>query len=194
MSDPGEANRKKLKATSEEHRHIEKSTPNTGEIKQLLQAFKKGLDGLERADLLPRTPCPDSWTLASYVTGQLDQKTQRDINAHIAFCDQCFDDFVALTGPEEIANILGKPRQPKELPAGADAYKDLTLKCIDCGAKFVFTAGEQMFFAEKGFGNKPRRCRACKAKRSRALRRTKVDERTKKKTAEDDRPRNHLHK
>ena len=29
-------------------------------------------------------------------------------------------------------------------------YQDETLVCEDCGAQFVFTAGEQEFYAEKG--------------------------------------------
>src|SRR2546426_9087497 len=45
-------------------------------------------------------------------------------------------------------------------------YHDKVLKCSECGAEFVFTAGEQMFFADKGFKNEPKRCKACKAKRS----------------------------
>ena len=45
-------------------------------------------------------------------------------------------------------------------------YHDKVLKCSDCGAEFVFTAGEQMFFADKGFKNEPKRCKACKAKRA----------------------------
>ncbi|HPT98842.1 MAG TPA: zinc-ribbon domain containing protein, partial [Armatimonadota bacterium] len=28
---------------------------------------------------------------------------------------------------------------------------DKTLACRDCGAEFVFTAGEQEFYAERGF-------------------------------------------
>lgn len=44
-------------------------------------------------------------------------------------------------------------------------YQDKVLKCIDCGAEFVFTAGEQMFFHDKQFRNEPKRCKACKAKR-----------------------------
>ena len=44
-------------------------------------------------------------------------------------------------------------------------FHDKILKCGECGAEFVFTAGEQMFFAEKGFRNEPKRCKACKAKR-----------------------------
>jgi len=43
--------------------------------------------------------------------------------------------------------------------------QDRVLKCIDCGTEFVFTAGEQQFYHEKGFQNEPRRCRSCKAKR-----------------------------
>lgn len=41
-------------------------------------------------------------------------------------------------------------------------YEDITLTCKDCGAEFVFTAGEQQFYAEKGFENKPVRCPACR--------------------------------
>lgn len=44
-------------------------------------------------------------------------------------------------------------------------YRDKTLKCAECGSEFVFTAGEQQFYAEKGFRNEPKRCKACKAKR-----------------------------
>src|SRR5262249_12396186 len=45
-------------------------------------------------------------------------------------------------------------------------YHDKVLKCSECGAEFAFTAGEQMFFADKGFKNEPKRCKACKAKRA----------------------------
>ena len=41
-------------------------------------------------------------------------------------------------------------------------YQDITLKCKDCGQDFVFTAGEQEFYAEKGFQNQPQRCRECR--------------------------------
>ena len=47
-------------------------------------------------------------------------------------------------------------------------YHDKVLKCAECGAEFVFTAGEQIFFADKGFKNEPKRCKACKAKRAEA--------------------------
>ena len=44
-------------------------------------------------------------------------------------------------------------------------YKDITLKCKDCGAEFVFSAGEQAFYAEKGFTNQPVRCPECRKAR-----------------------------
>ena len=53
---------------------------------------------------------------------------------------------------------LGKP---------AMEFTDRVLKCIDCGAEFVFTAGEQLFFHDKQFKNDPKHCKQCKAKRVR---------------------------
>ena len=41
-------------------------------------------------------------------------------------------------------------------------YEDKTLVCKDCNNEFVFSAGEQAFYAEKGFMNEPTRCRACR--------------------------------
>jgi CxxC-x17-CxxC domain-containing protein len=40
---------------------------------------------------------------------------------------------------------------------------DKTLTCRDCGMSFVFTSGEQEFYAEKGFTNQPSRCPDCRA-------------------------------
>ena len=39
-------------------------------------------------------------------------------------------------------------------------FQDKTLQCVDCGTDFVWTAGEQAFFADKGFKNEPKRCKA----------------------------------
>ena len=44
-------------------------------------------------------------------------------------------------------------------------YTDETLSCVDCNAQFTFSAGEQEFFASKGFTNKPNRCPDCRAAR-----------------------------
>jgi CxxC-x17-CxxC domain-containing protein len=48
-------------------------------------------------------------------------------------------------------------------------YRDKVVKCMDCGAEFVFTAGEQLFFVDKGFKNEPKRCKPCKAKRNQRM-------------------------
>jgi CxxC-x17-CxxC domain-containing protein len=40
---------------------------------------------------------------------------------------------------------------------------DRTLRCRDCGDDFIFSAGEQRFFAEKGLANDPQRCTSCRA-------------------------------
>jgi len=44
-------------------------------------------------------------------------------------------------------------------------FQDRILKCSECGADFVFTAGEQHFFHDKNFKNEPKRCKSCKNKR-----------------------------
>ncbi len=43
--------------------------------------------------------------------------------------------------------------------------QDKTLTCRDCGTSFVFTAGEQEFFASRGFTNEPSRCPTCRSAR-----------------------------
>ncbi len=45
------------------------------------------------------------------------------------------------------------------------SYADKTLTCRDCGQAFVFTGGEQEFFASRGFTNEPSRCRDCRSAR-----------------------------
>ncbi len=47
-------------------------------------------------------------------------------------------------------------------------FEDKTLVCKDCGREFTFTAGEQEFYAEKGFQNEPVRCKDCRAGRKQA--------------------------
>lgn len=44
-------------------------------------------------------------------------------------------------------------------------YQDEYLNCVDCSRQFVFSSGEQEFFAMKGFQNKPNRCPDCRAAR-----------------------------
>ncbi len=50
-------------------------------------------------------------------------------------------------------------------------YTDKTIRCRDCGMDFLFSAGEQQFYAEKGLMNQPQRCPSCRAiaKQNRAM-------------------------
>jgi len=41
-------------------------------------------------------------------------------------------------------------------------YQDKILICMNCGKEFVWTAGEQEFYAERGFANEPKRCKECR--------------------------------
>lgn len=47
-------------------------------------------------------------------------------------------------------------------------YEDKTLICKDCGKEFIFSAGEQEFYAEKGLQNEPQRCKDCRMARKNA--------------------------
>lgn len=48
--------------------------------------------------------------------------------------------------------------------------EDITLTCSDCGEDFIFTAGEQDFFEEKGFDT-PKRCKDCRQRKKAEKRR-----------------------
>ena len=41
-------------------------------------------------------------------------------------------------------------------------YQDRAITCRDCGVEFVFSAGEQAFYASKGLQNEPQRCASCR--------------------------------
>ena len=41
--------------------------------------------------------------------------------------------------------------------------KDLILRCVDCGAEFLFTVGEQEYYKKKGL-YPPKRCPFCRKK------------------------------
>ena len=57
-------------------------------------------------------------------------------------------------------------------------FTDRVLICVDCGAEFVFTAGEQVFFHDKQFKNDPKHCKQCKAKRVAGNARVRPETRT----------------
>jgi CxxC-x17-CxxC domain-containing protein len=49
------------------------------------------------------------------------------------------------------------------------SFADKTITCRDCGMDFVFTAGEQEFYASKGFVNEPTRCPSCRQARKASM-------------------------
>ena len=49
-------------------------------------------------------------------------------------------------------------------------YEDMKIGCVDCGNEFVFTAGEQAWFAKKGF-YLPKRCPLCRKRKKENKRR-----------------------
>lgn len=48
-------------------------------------------------------------------------------------------------------------------------FGDRTLSCRECSRPFLWTAGEQQFYAEKGLTNIPARCAECRADRKARL-------------------------
>lgn len=44
-------------------------------------------------------------------------------------------------------------------------FTDKVLTCRDCDAEFVFTVGEQEFYAQRGFTKEPQRCYTCRKRR-----------------------------
>ena len=49
-------------------------------------------------------------------------------------------------------------------------FEDRELRCASCGQPFVWTAGEQAYYADKGLGHEPRHCRRCKSRRPTVIR------------------------
>jgi CxxC-x17-CxxC domain-containing protein len=47
--------------------------------------------------------------------------------------------------------------------------QDASIHCIDCSNDFVWTAGEQQFFRDKGLQNPPKRCKECKQAKNERL-------------------------
>ncbi len=44
-------------------------------------------------------------------------------------------------------------------------FEDKSIDCKDCEEPFIFTAGEQGFYLEKGLLNEPLRCPGCRERR-----------------------------
>jgi hypothetical protein len=42
------------------------------------------------------------------------------------------------------------------------SFQDKTIRCVDCGQGFTFTAREQEFYSSHGLSNDPKRCPRCR--------------------------------
>lgn len=63
--------------------------------------FNKGLDDLAVEEFTSDEPHPDTWTLVAHEAGKLDGETARNIRAHLLFCDECQEEFLALRGASQ---------------------------------------------------------------------------------------------
>jgi CxxC-x17-CxxC domain-containing protein len=63
---------------------------------------------------------------------------------------------------------VGRLEQVAAQGGSNTVYQDRSLTCRDCGESFVFSSGEQEFFASKGLVNDPQRCPSCRAAAKRA--------------------------
>ena len=48
-------------------------------------------------------------------------------------------------------------------------FEDAQITCIDCDKEFIWTAGEQTFYRDKGLQNPPKRCKDCKQAKNERL-------------------------
>jgi CxxC-x17-CxxC domain-containing protein len=66
--------------------------------------------------------------------------------------------------------IMAQTEAAHELDISLESkYQDRSIKCVDCNEDFVWTAGEQVFFHDKGLKNEPKRCKPCKQAKNERL-------------------------
>lgn len=54
---------------------------------------------------------------------------------------------------------MPQPVRDENSPA---KFQDTQIHCIDCNQNFIWAAGEQLFYHDKGLMNPPKRCKSCK--------------------------------
>ena len=59
--------------------------------------------------------------------------------------------------------------QTNNISSETISQSDIKIICRDCGNEFLFTVSEQEFYKEKGFNNKPNRCKSCRDKKKKLL-------------------------
>ena len=56
----------------------------------------------------------------------------------------------------------------------ANGFEPRVLICCECGEEFVFTAAAQQYFAERGYAEDPKRCKACYTQLKKSQRSSKL--------------------
>lgn len=69
----------------------------------------------------------------------------------------------------ESNNSNGLGKQIVTANTNTDEFQDTGINCIDCGNEFIWTAGEQLFYRDKGLQNPPKRCKGCKQAKNERL-------------------------
>ncbi|HRI04758.1 MAG TPA: zinc-ribbon domain containing protein [Pyrinomonadaceae bacterium] len=60
-------------------------------------------------------------------------------------------------------------KDPDDHPASTAAFEDKTIQCVGCSDDFIWSAGEQLFYAQKDLLNPPKRCKPCKLAKTRRI-------------------------
>ena len=76
----------------------------------------------------------------------------------------CFE----ANGPRELTMAQTEAAQALEIDHESE-YQDRPIRCVDCNENFIWTAGEQVFFHDKGLKNEPKRCKPCKQAKNERL-------------------------
>jgi CxxC-x17-CxxC domain-containing protein len=71
-------------------------------------------------------------------------------------------------GPRELNMAYTEAAQVLETTHESE-YQDRPIRCVDCNENFIWTAGEQVFFHDKGLKNEPKRCKPCKQAKNERL-------------------------
>jgi CxxC-x17-CxxC domain-containing protein len=68
-----------------------------------------------------------------------------------------------------MSQVPAAGRENGELGHAETEFQDRNILCVDCNEEFVWTAGEQVFFHDKGLKNEPKRCKPCKQAKNERL-------------------------
>jgi hypothetical protein len=111
---------------------------------ELRDLFHRAMRALGKGDLRSSSPCPDSESIISYVTGSASEDMRKNINVHLARCDACWEDYVALVGPEKVAELVrnATAEEPIRLPVAVRNTKEKWGQLVARAKEFVVDLGK----------------------------------------------------